>query len=93
MGLFLSIPAVGAQLAAINANGIDHVVKPVIAQGGKVQLLADAIDHGLELRAFRIGIYIQVHIFIVPFHILDDPSGDEIHLGTGTGEIQIFTSV
>ena len=42
---------------------------------------------------FRIGIGVQIHTLVFSLHIPDDPSGDQIHLRGGTGEVQIFAAV
>lgn len=88
-----AIPAVGAELVFVDADGLDHVVQSVVAQCREVELLTDPVDHFLVLGAVRICIYIKIRIFVVSFHIKNDPSGDQVHVGGGTGEVQILTAV
>lgn len=85
--LFPPVPAVGAELAAVQSDRFDHIVQTVIAQAGELELAADPVDHLLILGGFRIGIDVQVGILVVSLHLLNHPAGDQIHLGAGTGEV------
>ena len=92
LGSLPAIPAIGAQLALVNAHRLNHVVQPVVAQGGEVQLFADVYQHGAVLAALRVGVPRQVGGLFGALHFLDDPPGDQVHYRGGTGEVQVFTA-
>ena len=91
--LFFSIPAVGAEFAGGDADGSNHVIQPVIVQGGEIQLLSDLFHHLFVIGAVRVSVALQ-HVFcVIPFPFLDDPSGNKIQVGRRTGEVQKLASV
>ena len=66
----------------------------MIFQGGKIQFLTDLLQHLLVIRGIRICIVRKdLVVYILSLSFRDHSPGDQIHLGFGTGEIQIFTSI
>ncbi len=55
--LFPAVPAVGAELFLRNTHCIEHIIQPVVPQSGKIQLLADFLDHLIVLRRLRIRVF------------------------------------
>ena len=43
--ILLSVPAVGAELAGGDADGLHQVIQPVVTKGGESQALADFLNH------------------------------------------------
>ena len=91
--LFFPVKAVGTNLAWLQSDGSNHIVETMIAKRSKVQLFADLIKHFVIVVRIRIGVILQNRFRHRTFPFLDHTAGDQIHLGFGTGEVQVFTSV
>ena len=59
----------------------------------KVQLFADLVEHLMVVMGIRVCVVFQDCFRHGSFPLLDHTAGDQIHLGFGTGEVQVFTSV
>ena len=57
--LFFSVPAVGAEFAAVDAYGFDHVIKSVVSEGGEIELLSDSLKHFFVFVCLRVRISFQ----------------------------------
>ena len=78
----------GAQLAWGDPHGFYHVVQAVEEKSGEIQFLADLFYHFFIIRAVWIRVVVQQLVGnFVAFPFPDDPSGDQIHDGSGTGEV------
>ena len=91
--LFFSVPAVGAEFARGNADGGNHIVQTVIAQRSEFQFFADIVKHLLVVAGIRVAVVLKDLVGDFSFTFLDYPACDQIHLGFGTGEVQIFAAV
>ena len=58
--LFLAVPAIGADLAAVDADGLQQVVQGLIAQGAEAQLIADAVQQALTPFGAGVGVFVQM---------------------------------
>ena len=92
--LFYSVPAVRTKLAGLKADGSDHVVQTMEAQGGEIHFLTDAFQHFLIILAVRIGVVRQYFLGdVFTFSLADDAPGDQIIIGGGAAEIDILAAV
>ena len=57
--LFSAVPAVGAELFGVDADGGEHIVQPVVAQGGELVLCADAVHHLPVLFAVGVCVFLN----------------------------------
>ena len=54
--LFLAVPAVGAHLVPVQADGLQQAVQGLVPQGGEAELLADGLEHALAALAGAVGV-------------------------------------
>lgn len=91
--LFLSVPAVGAELALGQAYRLYHVIKTVVHKRGEILLLAHLVDHFLVVLAFGIGV-IREHLVgnIVAFALSYSAASYQVKLRLGARKVQIFAA-
>ena len=88
----LGVAVLPSLYAWFNIYGCSQIVQTMIFQGGKIKFLTDLLQHLLVVRGIRICIVRKdLVIYILSLSLRDHSPGDQIHLGFGTGEIQIFT--
>ena len=94
--LFLAVPAVGAQLAGGQTDCLDHVVQALEGKGSELHLLANFLDHGGIFGGIRVGVELklfpQLLLGQVAFETGDHAARDQIQLGLGAGEVQVFAA-
>ena len=91
--LFFAVPAVGAKLALIHADGFYDTIDGLEAQRGEFELFANGLAHFLAALGIAVGIFVQVLKSFLTLQLKDDPTGDQIHIAGGTGEIQVFAAI
>ena len=65
----------------------------MITKGSEILLSADFIQHFLVAVTVRIRIFCKNLRRSVSFPVSDDPTGNQIQLGFGAGEVEVLTSV
>ena len=91
--LFFSVKAIGTHFAFRQSDRLYQIVQTVIPEAGEILTAADFLAHGLVAVAGRICILFQYFLCIFSLFFQNNPSGDQIQLGFGAGEIQEFAAV
>lgn len=82
------VPAVCTELTRLDADGFHQIVQAVEAEGGEVEPFPDLFYHFLVILAVGIGVGGQCFFRnVFSFPVPDDPSCDQIVLGSGAGEV------
>ena len=85
--LFLAVPAVGAKLALIHADGFYDTIDGLEAQRGEFEFFANGLAHFLAPFGIAVGILIDVLKTIFTLQLYDDSAGNQIHIAGVPGEV------
>ena len=91
--LFLTVEAVGAELAAVDAGGLQGAVQGLIADGVEAHLLLDPVQQSLAALGVGVGVLLQMLLAAVALQLLDDPPGQQLHFAVAPGEIQVLAAM
>ena len=78
--VFFSRPAIGTDLAFINADRVEHIVETVVSERGEMQLAAKIVDHALIFGGIRIDVFLCVLIGRVNAVGFYDSARDKVHI-------------
>ena len=87
MELFLTGPAVRAELVLIKANGLNQAFDRLEAQGVKAHFFANALQHALSALGLGIGVFVQVLLTFIAFKFLNHATSNELHVGIAAREV------
>ena len=88
--LTFAVPAVGAELTGLDADGFHQIVEAVEAKRRKVETLTDLLNHFLVILAVGISVVGQDfigHVFALTLPY--NPPRNQIQIRSGAGEIQV----
>ena len=69
--LFLAVPAVGADLIAVDANGLEQAVERLVAKRMEAEILTDFLQHALAALGVRVCILLEMLLAFVALQLLN----------------------
>ena len=91
--LFLSGPAIGADLFPVNTDRLQHSLKGLVGQRIKAELLADGVQQTLSAFAAAVGVFFQMLLPLVALQLLHHAARQQIHGAVAAREVQVTAGI